>query len=62
MNELLLPAEAAKLLRVSVGTLRDWRYLKTGPAYIKAGARVLYDLHDLERYLNAQRVEATHDD
>jgi hypothetical protein len=62
MTELLLPAEAAKLLRVSVGTLRDWRYRRTGPDYIKAGTKVLYDVRDLERYRDAQRAEAIHDD
>jgi excisionase family DNA binding protein len=58
MERLLTPAEAAELLGVSEGTLRDWRYLKTGPAYIRVGQRPRYDPRDLEAYRAAQRVEA----
>jgi DNA-binding transcriptional MerR regulator len=56
---LMTAAEAAKWLGgVSVDTLRDWRYRGTGPAYIRVGQQVRYDLRDLERYRDAQRVEA----
>jgi hypothetical protein len=54
-GELLMPEEAAKLLRVSEGTLRDWRYHKTGPAYIRVGQRPRYDLRDLERWVQERR-------
>jgi hypothetical protein len=57
-DELLMPEEAAKLLRVSEATLRDWRYHKTGPAYIRVGQRPRYDLRDLERWLRDRRQEA----
>ena len=57
-DELLLPEEAAKVLRVSVATLKDWRYRGVGPAWIKVGQRPRYDRRDLERYRDAQRVEA----
>jgi predicted site-specific integrase-resolvase len=57
-DELLLPEEAAKLLRVSVATLKDWRYLGVGPAYIRVGQRPRYDRRDLQRYKDDQRQEA----
>jgi hypothetical protein len=59
-DELLMPAEAAKVLRVSEGTLRDWRYRKIGPAWIKVGSKPRYDRRDLERYTQAQRQEAAY--
>jgi DNA-binding transcriptional MerR regulator len=59
LEALKTPAEAAELLGgVSVDTLRDWRYRGTGPAYVRVGQQVRYDLRDLERYRDAQRVEA----
>jgi predicted site-specific integrase-resolvase len=56
-DELLMPEEAAKLLRVSEGTLRDWRYRGVGPAYIRVGQRPRYDVRDLERWLRDRRQE-----
>jgi DNA-binding transcriptional MerR regulator len=59
LERLLTPAEAAKLLGgISTDTLRDWRYRGVGPAYVRVGQQVRYDLRDLERYRDAQRVEA----
>ncbi|OEJ57745.1 hypothetical protein BGM19_06960 [Streptomyces agglomeratus] len=34
-SEWLKPCEVAAQLRVSVGTLANWRYQGTGPRYIK---------------------------
>lgn len=34
--------EAAAVLRLSEGTLRNWRNKRIGPAFVKFGARVLY--------------------
>lgn len=56
-DELLMPKEAAKLLRVSEGTLRDWRYRRVGPPYIRVGQRPRYDVRDLERWLRDRRQE-----
>jgi hypothetical protein len=36
-------AELAAYLRVKPITLRNWRWRRVGPPYIKAGGRVLYD-------------------
>ena len=40
--------------RVSPRTLERWRWLKTGPSYIKIGGRVVYRLEDVVAYEMAQ--------
>jgi hypothetical protein len=40
--ELLDEKQLARLLRVSLASVRRWRQRKTGPTYIKAGACVRY--------------------
>lgn len=40
-----------------VHTLRYWRAAGRGPAYHKVGVRVLYNLADLEAFVQAGRVE-----
>jgi excisionase family DNA binding protein len=52
-NVRLLPqAELAQLLNVSERTLERWRMEGVGPAYIKAGRRVLYRRQDVECWLD----------
>jgi hypothetical protein len=41
--------------RISPKTLERWRWLKTGPVYMKIGGRVLYLLEDVLAYEAAQR-------
>jgi hypothetical protein len=42
--------ELADRWRVSPRTLERWRWLKTGPRYIKIGGRVIYCLDDVKAY------------
>jgi hypothetical protein len=49
--------EAAKYLGRSVVTLRNWRHLRRGPAYVKTGKAVSYLMDDLEAYLIANRID-----
>lgn len=35
---------------VSVGTLRNWRAMRVGPAYVKIGKAVLYPVAELEEW------------
>jgi hypothetical protein len=35
---------------ISPRTLERWRWLKTGPPYLKIGGRVVYRLEDVEDY------------
>ena len=44
--------------RVSPRTLERWRWLRTGPAYIKIGGRVVYRLEDVVAYEMAQLRQA----
>jgi predicted DNA-binding transcriptional regulator AlpA len=50
----LLPAEAAAMLRVTESTLAHWRSRGRGPAYVKAGGLVRYRSADIDRYLEEQ--------
>ena len=45
--------EAAELLGVPEGTLRNMRSRREGPAFSKVGTKVLYRVKDLEKYLEA---------
>lgn len=50
-------AEAANRLGIRVQTLRKWRYLGTGPRYIRYGGlrgRVVYRPEDLEAFLEGR--------
>jgi hypothetical protein len=38
---------------VSPRTLERWRWLKVGPAYLRAGGRIVYRLEDIEDYEQA---------
>jgi hypothetical protein len=46
----LLPIEAAERLRVSVGTLANWRVSGEGPKFIKFGRKVLYPVREIEAF------------
>jgi hypothetical protein len=49
--------ELARRWRVSPRTLERWRWLKTGPNYIKLGGKVVYALDDVEAYERRRRAE-----
>lgn len=46
----LTPEEVADRYRgtISIGTLRNWRFMRIGPAYLKVGKSVLYPINELE--------------
>jgi excisionase family DNA binding protein len=51
--ELLTTAEAAKYLRISIDTLKNWRRRKTGPPFKRVGDRlVAYRKADLDAWLD----------
>ena len=57
--ELLDQSEAAEFLGLTANTLMAWRSRKQpGPAYIKVGGRVKYDVRDLLAYLESRKVHA----
>lgn len=64
IRQTLTESEAARYLGVSRSTLRHGRcYGSAGPrmrtpAYIKVGRKVLYQLADLDSWLNKSRVDS----
>lgn len=58
MNKMLTPKEAAAVLNITEGELRDLRY-RNRVAFVKVGYRtVRYALQDLEAFLKRYRVAA----
>jgi|Deesub1362A_J573_1020465.scaffolds.fasta_scaffold03571_5 predicted DNA-binding transcriptional regulator AlpA len=53
---LLNEIEAARVLGLSVATLRNYRWLGRGLAYLELGRAVRYALEDLEEWV--QHIEA----
>ena len=45
--------ELSRRWSLSPRTLERWRWLKTGPAYLRAGGRILYRLEDIEAFERA---------
>ena len=54
-NQLLTPQEVSDLLKISVGTLENWRMRGHGPKYLKLGGQhqspVRYRLQDVEDFM-----------
>ena len=46
-------SEAAELMGMSEGTLKNMRSRREGPVFSKVGTKVLYRVKDLEKYLEA---------
>ncbi len=53
--------EAARILSLSVKTLRRWRWAGRGPRFIKIGGAVRYDPTDLTAFIEAGRRTSTSD-
>ena len=47
---------AAEHLDLAVQTLRNWRYQGIGPAYLKLGRCVRYQIEDIEAYKRKKRI------
>jgi hypothetical protein len=56
---LLNEGETATLLGLSPRSLRKWRWAGKGPRYTKLGRRVMYNLRDLEAFIEAGAREST---
>jgi len=56
MGELLNEKEVARRLGLSVQTLRNWRHLRKGPAYVRVGSRAIrYKIEDLNHFIEKGR-------
>jgi len=55
MPNVLTPKQAAAYLNLSLATLKSWRAKKTGPVFVKRGARLIgYKPADLDAYMLGQ--------
>jgi len=59
METLLSTEDAAPRVGVEAKTLANWRYLGTGPKFIRAGRRIVYDPADIEAWKANRRVGST---
>lgn len=49
--------EAARILGLAVQTLRNWRFKRIGPSYLKIGRRaVRYQMSDLLEYIDSRKI------
>lgn len=53
-RELLTTKQAAKVCKITPGTMRKWRCKGIGPDYIKVGSAVRYEQAALDRWLGEQ--------
>jgi hypothetical protein len=51
MSNLMTEEEVSKRLNVSLASLRRWRLLKRGPAFLKIGSLVRYQPEELDGWL-----------
>jgi predicted DNA-binding transcriptional regulator AlpA len=58
VERLMNEQQVAEVLGRPPRTLRQWRYLGTGPKFLKVGAAVRYRPSDVEDWLRAQEREA----
>lgn len=49
-------AEAAGYLNVSIHTLEAWRLKDFGPPFFRVGGQCMYDMKELETWLDVNRV------
>ena len=59
MVNLMTEHEVSKRLNVSVASLRRWRLLGRGPAFLKVGSLVRYNPEELEAWLSSLPTSGT---
>ena len=57
MSQSLNEYQASDVLNVSVQTLRNWRHQRKGPAYLKLGRSVRYQIEDIEKYKEKKKID-----
>jgi predicted DNA-binding transcriptional regulator AlpA len=57
MGRVLKETEVSKRTGLALPTLRNWRSLGRGPAYLKMGKAVRYQEEDVEAYIRSKRIE-----
>jgi hypothetical protein len=51
----LKPTNAAEKLGVTVGTMANWRWKQTGPAFYRVGGLILYADDEIDAWVTAGR-------
>ena len=55
-RKFLTTKETAELMRTTAGVLANLRMRGEGPRYIKLNRKCLYDLRDVENWLDRRRI------
>lgn len=55
-DSLLNEHDVARLMSVSLGSVRRWRLLRRGPQFVKIGASVRYRPEDIRAWLDSRPV------
>lgn len=58
---LLSPADVSRVLGAPAGTLANWRWARTGPAFLRVGRHVRYRPGDLSDWIEGQVRAAVSD-
>jgi hypothetical protein len=56
MQQIVDETKVAEIMDVAVQTLRNWRFQRKGPPYIKFGRSVRYTLGDIEEYISRHQI------
>ena len=56
LEPLMSDHDVARIIRMSLATVRRWRRFNQGPKYFKIGAAVRYRREDVEAYLNSRQT------
>ncbi|MEX0755007.1 MAG: helix-turn-helix domain-containing protein [Actinomycetota bacterium] len=59
---LLTPAELAHYLGVPTATLTRWRYVRSGPSFLRVGRHVRYAWWDVQEWIRSVRQEGEGDE
>ena len=60
-QKILNEIEVSKLTGLALPTLRNWRHLHKGPAYLKLGKAVRYNLEDVLAFAAKKRIDPEND-
>ena len=55
-NDFLTTADLAEWIKVSPGTLVDWRYKGIGPTYVHVGKAVRYRRAAVEQWITGESI------
>jgi len=57
MEKILNELEVSRATRLALPTLRNWRSLGKGPAYVKMGRAIRYRESDVQNFVDRSRID-----